>query len=33
VVSREVAGCHHFNILATPGFVAAFVEEVACVAH
>ena len=31
VVRREVADCHHFTILATPGFVAGFVEE-ACTA-
>ena len=33
VIRREVAGCHHFTILTTPGFVAAFVEAACATAH
>ena len=33
VIRREVAGCHHFTILATPGFVAAFVEAACATAQ
>ena len=32
-VQVDVAGCHHFTILATPGFVAAFVEAACATAH